>query len=66
MRNFFISGPDLTNSTTDGFPNGAVERDNCIVSQGKRIHTKNVESIEVYVLKQKQLCVVVAASVVVS
>ena len=42
------------------------EEDNWRVSHGKQIRTKNKESLESNVLKQKQLCVAVAVAVVVS
>ena len=48
------------------FPSCEIEEDNLRVSHGKQIRTKNKESFEFKVLKQKQLCVAVAVAVVVS
>ena len=47
------------------FPSYEIEEDNFRVSHGKQIPTKNKESFESKVLKQKQLCVAVAVAVVV-
>ena len=48
------------------FPSCEIEEDNLRVSHGKQLRTKNNESVESKVLKQKQLCVAVAVAVVVS
>ena len=43
-----------------GFPSCEMEKDNFRDSQGKQIRTKNKESFEFKILKQKQHCVAVA------
>ena len=45
------------------FSSCEIEKDNFKVSQGKRIRTKNKESFESKVLKQRQHCVAVAVAV---
>ena len=47
------------------FQSCEIEGDNFRASQGKQIRTKNKESFESKVLKQKQLCVAVAVAVAV-
>ena len=46
-----------------GFPSCENEKDNFKVSQGRKIRTKNKESFESNVLKQKQRCIAVAVVV---
>ena len=46
-----------------GFPSCEIEKDNFRDSQGKHIRTKNKESFESKVFKQKQHCVAVAVVV---
>ena len=48
------------------FPNVKLRRTTSEFSHGKQIRTKNKESFGSKVLKQKQLCVKVAVSVLVS
>ena len=48
------------------FPSSEIEKDYFRVSQAKQIRTKNKESFESKVLKQKQHGVTVAVAVVVS
>ena len=49
-----------------GFPSCESEKDNFKVSQGRKLRTKNKESFESNVLKQKQHCIAVTVAVVVS
>ena len=47
-----------------GFPSCEIEKDSFRVSQGKKIRTKNKESFDSKVSKQKPHCVAVADAVV--
>ena len=48
------------------YPSHEIEKDNFRVSQGMEIRTKNKESFESKVLKQKQHCIAVAVAIVIS
>ena len=64
---FDFGGLDLQYRTPEiGFQSCEIEKDNFRDSQGKQNRTKNKESFESKVLKQKQHCVAVAVSLVVS
>ena len=54
---FYFAGLDLQYRTPEiGFPSFEIGKDNFRVSQGKEIRTKNKESLESKILKQKQHC----------
>ena len=67
VSDFCFGGLDLNYRRRElGLPNCAVEKDDCIVHQGKHNRSKKRESIEADVLKRKQLYVVVLVHIVVS
>ena len=54
MSEFHFEDPDLKISTLEvGFPSCAIERDNFIDSQGKKIRTENKESFQAEARKQR-------------
>ena len=67
MTEFYFTGLDQQYRTPEmEFLSCEIEKDNFNFSQGKQIRTKNKESLESKVLKQKQHCVAVAVAVMVS
>ena len=66
VSDFCFVGLDLNHRTRElGFPSCAVEKDDCVVSQGKQIRSKNMESIKADVLKRKQPYVAFSVGIVV-